>query len=307
MNLLKPIVLLACPFWVLDLTLRALHKTPPVWVADGMAIALILIGSGMIAKYIRRNKSAVPGPGIPPEGGDWERALPGLFHEIRNYSSTLRGNTQLLRRQSLSSSMLEPLGRLERTTAKIECLAKEILEVSSLTQSAQYGSVGIQEVIEGCISDHFSEMRGSFDLQFAADMPPVEAELLKLERVFLNLFRNAREAGANRIQVRVAVSSNRMRICVEDDGEGCSVEQMGKLFRPLFTTKKANGGTGLGLYMVKAILESHGGSIRSESKNVSTGGGSGMVFTVELPITRTRSASIQKWDPAGISSAEDAD
>ena len=243
-----------------------------------MAIALILIGSGMAAKFLQRKKPA------EKDEGDWERTLPGLFHEIRNYSSTLRGNTQLLRRQSLSSSMLEPLGRLERTTAKIECLAMEILEVSSLTRPALTGSVGVPEVIEGCILDHFSEVRDSFDLQFAADIPPVEADFLKLERVFLNLFRNAREAGANRIQVRVAASSHRMRISVEDDGEGCSVEQAGKLFRPLFTTKKANGGTGLGLYMVKAILESHGGSIRAESKNGSMGKGSGMVFTLELPI-----------------------
>lgn len=320
MNFLKPIFLLACPFLVLDLTLRALQKTPPVWVADGMAIALILIGSGMIAEYFRRGKPAdeaagtigtrrirteIPGPGLQSEGGGWEMTLPGLFHEIRNYSSTLRGNTQLLRRQSLSSSMLEPLSRLERATAKIECLAKDILEASSLTQLTHTRFIGIPELIEGCILDHFSEERDLFDLQFAADIPPVEADFLKLERVFLNLFRNAREAGANGILVRITASPERLRILVEDDGEGCSAEQIGKLFRPLYTTKKTQGGTGLGLYMVKAILESHGGSIRAESKNGSAGNGSGMVFTLELPITQSLSGCILERNPFRIPTTEE--
>lgn len=321
MNFLKLIVLLACPFWVLDLTLRALQKTPPVWIADAMAIALILIGSGMIAEFLRRRRSAVeadgemgtrrthiafPDPGISSQGGDWERTLPILFHEIRNYSSTLRGNTQLLRRHALTSSMLEPLGRLERTSAKIECLAKEILEVSSLTQLTYTRSIGIPELIEGSILDHFSEERGSFELQVATDIPPVEADFLKLDRVFLNLFRNAREAGASRILVRLAASPERLRISVEDNGEGCSAEQVEKLFRPLFTTKKTKGGTGLGLYMVKAILDSHGGSIRAESKNGSAGKGSGMIFTLELPIAQNHSGFIVERDPFRTSTAEES-
>jgi hypothetical protein len=321
MNFLKLVALLASPFWILDLALRALQKTPPLWVADAMVIALILIGSWMIVKFLRREKPVVEAPGAigtqpartaypdsgaPSQGGDWEKTLPVLFHEIRNYSSTLRGNTQLLRRHPLSSSMLEPLGRLERTSAKIECLAKDILEASSLSQLTCTRSIGIPELIEGCILDHFSEERGSFDLQIAADIPPVEADFLKLERVFLNLFRNAREAGANHILVRVTASSERLRISVEDDGEGCSSEQIGKLFRPLFTTKKARGGTGLGLYLVKAILDSHGGSIRAESKNGSLGEGSGMVFTLEFPITRSRSGYALERNLFRITTAEEA-
>ncbi|MEO6097383.1 MAG: HAMP domain-containing sensor histidine kinase [Fibrobacteria bacterium] len=321
MNFLKLIVLMACPFWVFDLTLRVLQKNPPVWVADSMAVALILIGFGMFVKFLRGEKPTVedsghigkpqartenPNPGNPPENDAWERTLPGLFHEIRNYSSTLRGNTQLLRRHSLSSSMLEPLGRLERTTDKIEYLAKEILEVSSLTQLTHTGSFEIQELIERCILDHFSEDRGLFKLKIANDIPPVEADFLKLERVFLNLFRNAREAGANRILVRVAASPEKVRISVEDDGEGCSAEQVGKLFRPLFTTKKAKGGTGLGLYMVKAIMESHGGNIHAVPKNDSSGNGSGMVFTLELPMTQRRAGFMLRKNSFGISSVEKA-
>ena len=286
-----------------------------------MAISLILTGSGMIAYFLRRGKPAVQKaesigtrcscgdlqvPGSSSQAGDWEKNLPGLLHEIRNYSSTLRGNTELLRRHSLSPSMLEPLGRLERASAKIEYLAKEFLEASSMTHLSYVRSIGIPELIEGCIQDHFQEERGSFDLRIAVDIPPVEADFLKLERVFLNLFRNAREAGANHILVRVSAFPERMRIAVEDDGKGCSVDQIGMLFRPLFTTRKAQGGTGLGLYMVKAILESHGGSIRAETKNGSIGKGSGMVFTLELPITQSRSGGALVRNPFRMSSVEES-
>jgi histidine kinase/DNA gyrase B/HSP90-like ATPase len=196
-------------------------------------------------------------------------------------------------------------GRLERTSAKIECLAKEILEVSSVTQLTCTRFIGIPELIEGCILDHFSEERVSFDLQIATAVPPVEADFLKLDRVFLNLFRNAREAGANRILVRITASPERLSISVEDDGEGCSAEQIGKLFRPLYTTRKTKGGTGLGLYIVKAILDSHGGGIRAESKIGSKGRGSGMIFTLELPITQSRSGSALGQDTFRMSKAED--
>jgi nitrogen-specific signal transduction histidine kinase len=317
MNFLILMAFLPCPFWILDFILSSLQISPPVWVSDVMVISLILSGLGMIASFLRRGKPAVPkaesigtrcscgdftGPAAPSQGDDWDKILPGFFHEIRNYSSTLRGNTELLRRHSLSSSMLEPLGRMERSAAKIEYLAKELLEASSMTHLTYVSSIGIPELIEGCIQDHFPEARGSFDLRIASDIPPIEADFLKLERVFLNLFRNAREAGANQILVRVAASPDRMRIAVEDDGKGCSVDQIGMLFRPLFTTRKAHGGTGLGLYMVKAILESHGGGIRAESKNASIGKGSGMVFTMELPITQSRSGCTIARNPFRMSS-----
>lgn len=223
------------------------------------------------------------GPAVSDMGGDeWAQSLPCLFHEIRNYSSTLRGNIQLLRRQSPSLPMLEALDRMERTTAKFECLARDILETASVAQVTRIQRVDLESLIQGCIQDHFPESRESISIVAGTAMPAIEGEHLKLERVFLNLFRNALEAGARSILVRMTAFPERLEITVEDDGQGCSREQLANVFRPLFTTKKERGGTGLGLYIVRSILQSHGGSIRAVSKNLRPGSGTGMIFRLEI-------------------------
>jgi signal transduction histidine kinase len=73
---------------------------------------------------------------------------------------------------------------------------------------------------------------------------------------------------------------------VEDDGQGCAPEALPKLFQPLYSTKKERGGTGLGLYMVKAIMEAHGGFIRAVSKNAWGAGRAGMIFCLEFPASK---------------------
>jgi signal transduction histidine kinase len=231
-------------------------------------------------KLIRRHSSFTPNSLNQIQ---WEQSLLCLFHEIRNYSCTLRGNTTLLRMEPLSESMLGPLGRLERTTEKIDSLLKELLEASSITDVSALCPLEIVDLIQGCIDDHFSESETSIKIQSESEIPIISGDFQKLERVFLNLFRNAREAGSKSIKVKLSVLPHRLRILVEDDGEGATSEQIGRMFQPLYTTKKDKGGTGLGLYMVKAIIESHRGSIRVVSKNSWGGKGSGMIFCLELP------------------------
>lgn len=281
-----------------------------------MAVALILLGFGLL----RKSCAAGKGTSVPRSDGgisdmaaassvgdiqspwaaeksDWEHSLPCLLHEIRNYSCTLRGNAQLLRLQVPSAGMLEPLGRLERTTEKIESLARKIMEAASITQVTETHAFGAADLIEGCIGDHFHEARETFHILAEGDIPAIEGDFLKLERVFLNLFRNALEAGARNVTVRLSVSRNRVLIQVEDDGRGCAGEQLDRLFRPLYTTKKDKGGTGLGLYMVRAIMESHGGAISAISKNAWGGMETGMIFGLELPGSGPLKAKVRAGNP----------
>jgi signal transduction histidine kinase len=179
--------------------------------------------------------------------------------------------------------ILGPLGRLERTTDKIGILAQEILDAVSPMQPAIRQSVNLRALLEHCIAEHFHEVRESFRIEAIGSLPAIVGDPGKLERVFLNLFRNAREAGAKTIGIRMRVAFGRLRLWVEDDGQGCAPEAMARLFQPLYSTKKANGGTGLGLFMVKGILEAHGGGITALSKNGSSHG-LGMIFRLEFPL-----------------------
>lgn len=296
MNFLILTLIAASPLWVLDFVLRCLRIPPPLWIGDTMAIALLFLGFSIVWKSIRafprkgraqrpaRNAVSPPiAPALVESQEARERNLPCLFHEIQNYSCSLRGNALLLRRHHPPESMLEPLDRLERTSEKIECLAREILGTSSINAVTQTKSLDAAALIQGCVQDHFSDAHSAFEVQADAAMPFIQGDCLKLERVFLNLFRNSLEAGARHVRVRLSGLPRGLRILVEDDGQGCAPEHLAKLFQPLYSTKREKGGTGLGLYMVKAILESHGGRIRAVSKNAWGGKQSGMIFCLELP------------------------
>jgi len=100
----------------------------------------------------------------------------------------------------------------------------------------------------------------------------------QLERVFLNLTKNAVQAMPNGGKLTIATNETKDHIEIEftDTGAGISEENMSKLFEPLFTTKAK--GIGMGLAICKKIVEEHGGTIEVKSKV-----GQGTTFTIKLP------------------------
>jgi len=271
------------PLSILEFVLRAEALPEPHWLGDALAFALLTLATlFFLGAWIqRRRKTASP---APASNQDWEASLPCLVHEIRNYSSVIKGNALLLRSRMDGPEILGPLGRLERTTDKISVLAQEILDAVSPTQLANRESLCLRALLEHCIAEHFHEARDSFRIEVMGALPAIAGDPRKLERVFLNLFRNAHEAEAKTVRIRIRSAFGRVRLWLEDDGHGCCPEALARFFQPLYTTKKSKGGTGLGLYMVKAILEAHGGRINAVSKNGRSKQGTGMVFRLEFPI-----------------------
>ena len=110
-----------------------------------------------------------------------------------------------------------------------------------------------------------------------------------MNQVVANLISNAADAVGHNgvIIIRLACKQNSngpvVHLAVEDDGPGVTEQNAQRIFEPFFTTKK-DVGTGLGLWVVKEIVERHGGAVAVNSDN---GNGShGAIFTVQLPCTR---------------------
>ena len=95
----------------------------------------------------------------------------------------------------------------------------------------------------------------------------VEADATQLEQVLLNLVVNARDAmpAGGTIQVRLRKESGQCVLRVIDDGVGMSEEIRSRIFEPFFTTKPKGEGTGLGLRIVRNIVDKHGGTITATS------------------------------------------
>lgn len=115
-------------------------------------------------------------------------------------------------------------------------------------------------------------------------VPLVECNPSQLNQVFLNLINNAAQAipGEGKVTVRSSVEDGRVRIDITDTGDGIPPEVQARIFETYFTTKPVGEGTGLGLPIVKSIVEEHGGEVR-----FTTEVGVGTTFTVYLPALAT--------------------
>ncbi len=98
------------------------------------------------------------------------------------------------------------------------------------------------------------------------------------ETVFGNLIDNSFHHHARSVTIKAERDNDRINFVVKDDGDGISDANRVKIFTPFFTTRRSDGGTGLGLGIVKSIVEAHGGSVEILSFD------SGAAFKVSLPV-----------------------
>ncbi|MDA8141787.1 MAG: response regulator [Desulfobacteraceae bacterium] len=114
-----------------------------------------------------------------------------------------------------------------------------------------------------------------------SELPMVNGYPQELNQVFMNLLVNAAQAmdKNGRIRIKSRLCDRWAEVIVQDTGCGIPAENLSKIFEPFFTTKEAGKGTGLGLYIVRNIVEKHKGSIDVESKI-----GEGTTFTIHLPV-----------------------
>jgi signal transduction histidine kinase len=100
-----------------------------------------------------------------------------------------------------------------------------------------------------------------------------------LKQAVLNIATNALEAMPNggRMDMALDAEDGHAALAIRDNGPGIAPEVLSKMYGMYFTTKR--GGTGIGLYVTRSVVESHGGDIHVESRR-----GEGTCFTVNLPL-----------------------
>jgi polar amino acid transport system substrate-binding protein len=122
---------------------------------------------------------------------------------------------------------------------------------------------------------------GRFELALAEGLPPVPGNAQRIEQVVVNLLLNACEAlpSPDRgIRISTAPGAGVARVTVRDEGVGIAREHLRRLTDPFFTTKRDQGGTGLGLSVSAAIVKEHGGTLEFSSPP-----GAGTTVVVTLP------------------------
>jgi two-component system CheB/CheR fusion protein len=118
-------------------------------------------------------------------------------------------------------------------------------------------------------------------LTLADNLPNIIGNPTELEQVFVNLLRNAAEAhpGQCHAEIRSLLADPYVRLTVCDDGPGIAEGDVGRVFDPFYSTRRKQGGSGLGLSITHRIITGHGGSIRIGAEN-----GCGTNVSIELPL-----------------------
>jgi signal transduction histidine kinase len=214
-------------------------------------------------------------------------------HEFRTPIQPILGLSQLLRTKSKDSMFIDSLDIIVRNAIRLQRLTEDILDVHKIeshTLQLNIESLDLNALISDLVADYRKRLlnerkegiRLLTELNFSKPMV-LYADRYRLVRVIDNLLNNSIEftkEGTIVTTVKEGMDQQRheLIISVKDTGSGIDPDILQKLFLKFVT--KSHHGTGLGLYICKAIIEAHGGKIWAEN-NV---GSNGATFSFSLPV-----------------------
>jgi PAS domain S-box-containing protein len=175
---------------------------------------------------------------------------------------------------------------------RINRIVKNLKDFARMEESGHARPVQVNEVVEKTMTIVGAQLRKhavKIAIELAEDLPEIKGHFNKLEQVVANLLVNAAHAVKGREDGRILVTTRYVErldavlVTIEDNGSGITRDAMDRLFDPFFTTRRSDGGTGLGLSVSHGLIEEHKGTIGVLSRP-----GVGSRFTVFLPVDGNR-------------------
>lgn len=296
-------VAVAAPYSEVKALVRA--STLRIWTFSGAVLVLLLAAGGIVTRLWAERAKAEERARTSEEllrmhqQMEQSRRLSELgemvarvAHEVRNPLLTISSGLELLRGEVGGNA--EAGGLLTNIREAIRRLDGIMGDLLNFTRPMVLDPVetDLHSIIESALAglrDRIARAHVEVVRRYAT-LPPITADPLRLSQLFTNLFTNAVEAMPNGGQLIVSTdwmagpAVGGLRIRVQDTGPGIPAEKLPRIFDPFVTTKKR--GIGLGLAVVRRIVELHGGRI--EALNAP---GAGAEFVVDLPISpRSRPA-----------------
>lgn len=215
--------------------------------------------------------------------GDLGRSAAHISEAIGAYVTTLRSDALSLR-EDPSSGYRAEVTRIENARRKLETYTTAILDFSKCAWIGPGTGIDPNHLVEECLSVRFPENRGRFIVSGRSE-GRVMGNPEKLQRALTELLRNAVEADARTIRIRLLEEASLVCLAIEDDGCGIESGLCAKIAQPFFTTRKALGACGLGASIAEGIIKAHGGVLKFYPK---LGIGGGMLANLILPIHSER-------------------
>jgi PAS domain S-box-containing protein len=206
----------------------------------------------------------------------------GMAHEIGTPMNVILGRAEYL----MDRVKEEPVKKgLQTIVAQVERITRVMNQMLTFARRKPPERVPLD--LRGAIEDslemfqeRLAKSRVKVEMQIDEACPRVLADGDQMSQVMINLIMNALHAMEDGGTLRIAMAQDEemVKLAVADTGHGIPPEAVKRIFEPFFTTKEFGKGTGLGLTVVKGIIEEHHGTITVESEE-----GRGTRFTILLP------------------------
>jgi signal transduction histidine kinase len=241
-----------------------------------LALAAVLAGALLLGFLVTRTLTG-PLQELTERTDQVSTFATHVSHELKSPLTAIHGAAELLRDSGDTMSAEERqrfLGNIISDTARLDLLVRRLME---LAKAKGLSADGAETTVAQALAA--LDLRAANPVRISGELAAVAAiSAQNLAAVLGNLISNALRHGASEVQVNIGTESGFAAIDVSDNGAGISPNNAARIFDPFFTTARDEGGTGMGLGIVKAMLEAHGGTI------LLTPSSQGASFAITVPL-----------------------
>jgi len=218
-----------------------------------------------------------------------DRFVHTVSHDIAGPLTTIVGYAAYLEKeyaQQLDKQGKDCISGVRKGATRLNVLIKDMLELTKMTRvKSPYAWVSIKDVIDAAIANcDFLIHQSGAKIEIEGSMPEIVGDRVKLTAIFFNLINNALKFAKPHVPPAVKISwiesPKEHTFCVADNGIGIDLrhhQEIFNIFRRLHPSDQYGGGSGVGLTIVKAAVDDHGGIVRVES---TLNEGAKFIFTV---------------------------
>lgn len=170
------------------------------------------------------------------------------------------------------------LGNMAGDAARLSLLVSRLLDLARADMATASGAASTDVTLAlRPTADAYRQHGFAVALNLPDALPPVRVPAAVIEAAVAGLIENSCQAGATNVHLAATLEAGMIALTIADDGPGIPPGDRERVFEPFFTSRRATGGTGLGLPITRSLLESHGGDIAL----IATAKGAG--FRIRLP------------------------
>ena len=227
--------------------------------------------------------------------------LATLAHELRNPLAPLRTGLQILQLTDDRASQVQAREMMERQLAQLVRLIDDLMDISRISRNKlelRKARISLAAVIESAVETAcplIDSKKQTLSVRLPADTVYLDADLTRLAQVFSNLLNNSAKYTdpGGRIDLVAQSAGTELVVSIRDTGIGIPTDALPGLFTMFsqvdHSLERSQGGLGIGLALVRGLVEMHGGTVQAQSAGV----GQGSEFVVRLPV-----ASESSIDPS---------